>query len=297
MNKGIYFAIATALISGFSIFLNKFAIKEFPSPLFFTTAKNFVVGIMLFALVWKKNFLPKKFEIKLWVKMIIIGAIGGSIPFLLFFHGLSQTSAGMAAFIHKTLFLWVSVLAFFFLKERLSKFQAYALLLLFAGMIYLEGPKGIGFNKAEWFIFGATLIWAMETILVKKFVKDISPALLAFGRLFFGSFMMIGYLLITKSLPSYQLPATSYQLSWLLFTSILLFGYVLTWYYSLKYAPAGIVSSVLVLGAPVTALLEVIFVVHRYALTQIMGSMVIVIGLLLILLPSFYDFKKTVKIY
>ena len=47
---GIYFAIATAFVSGLSIFLNKFAVTAIAEPLIFTTVKN--VGVALIVLVF-----------------------------------------------------------------------------------------------------------------------------------------------------------------------------------------------------------------------------------------------------
>ena len=42
------------------------------------------------------------------------------IAFLLFFSGLAMASAPTAAFIHKTMFIWVALMAVPFLGERLG---------------------------------------------------------------------------------------------------------------------------------------------------------------------------------
>jgi uncharacterized membrane-anchored protein len=47
-NKGIYFALAAAVISGFAVFLNKFAGKAFGDSGVFTTWKNIPVAIVSF---------------------------------------------------------------------------------------------------------------------------------------------------------------------------------------------------------------------------------------------------------
>jgi drug/metabolite transporter (DMT)-like permease len=51
---------------------------------------------------------------------------------------------------------------------------------------------------------------------------------------------------------------TGEQWAWALATSVLLFGYVTTWYAALQRAPATAVTCVLVLGAPITAALDAI---------------------------------------
>jgi uncharacterized membrane protein len=50
-NKGIYFALITAFISGLAVFLNKFAVAFWFNSSVFTTAKNLVVVILLTSLV------------------------------------------------------------------------------------------------------------------------------------------------------------------------------------------------------------------------------------------------------
>ena len=75
--------------------------------------------------------------------MTVIGVIGGSVPFILFFSGLAMASAPTAAFIHKTLFVWVVVLAVPFLGERLGWFPIAALGVLLAGQFLAAPPTGV----------------------------------------------------------------------------------------------------------------------------------------------------------
>ncbi|NIN12697.1 MAG: hypothetical protein GTN62_12815, partial [Gemmatimonadales bacterium] len=48
--RGVALALVAAIISGFAIFINSYAVKEFDSPTVFTTLKNTVVGVVLLAL-------------------------------------------------------------------------------------------------------------------------------------------------------------------------------------------------------------------------------------------------------
>ena len=125
LRKGIYLAILTSVISGFSIFFNKFAVGIIQPPLVFTAVKNIEVGILIFAiLLFSKKFNKvKKLNKREIIYLFLIGLIGGAIPFYLFFTGLSQVSAINAALIQKTLVIWVALLAIPFLeREALSSF-------------------------------------------------------------------------------------------------------------------------------------------------------------------------------
>ena len=121
MNKGIQLALGTALISGFSIFISKILVSSM-DPVVFTALKNIFVAAVLSLFVFRSRYIHQiqKLTRPDWVRLILIGIVGGSIPFALFFTGLSMTSAGMGAILHKTLFIWIALLAIPFLREKLS---------------------------------------------------------------------------------------------------------------------------------------------------------------------------------
>ena len=73
------------------------------------------------------------------------------MPFILFFTGLAQASAPSAAFIHKTLFVWVALLAVPFLGERLGWLQLAALGVLLAGqaLVAHAGRRDLGHGRDD----------------------------------------------------------------------------------------------------------------------------------------------------
>jgi len=149
MRAGILLAAATALISGISIFLNSYAVKALPDPALFTSLKNAVAAIALFAvalpLVRQRG---GSFRLSRrdggWLTLIAI--VGGSVPFLLFFTGLSLATAPSAAFIQKTLFIWVALLAVPFLGERLGLLQIGALGVLLGSQLLIAPPTGVAWG-------------------------------------------------------------------------------------------------------------------------------------------------------
>ncbi|MBU1149170.1 DMT family transporter, partial [Patescibacteria group bacterium] len=87
INKGILLIFSTAVISGVSIFINKFGVKM-NSPFLFAGLKNLIVGIFFIALTLGvsrfKEF--RQLNRNNWLSLLAIGLIGGAIPFLLFFQ-------------------------------------------------------------------------------------------------------------------------------------------------------------------------------------------------------------------
>jgi drug/metabolite transporter (DMT)-like permease len=288
INKGLALVLGTALISGFSVFLNKFAVVAISNSDVFTTVKNLAVGLVLTGLILLPIYFNKLKNIKIgdWVKLVLIGFIGGSIPFLLFFKGLSLTSASSAAFIHKTLFIWVSILAIWFLGEKIGKLQYLALGLLFLGNFTMLGFKIFNLSFGELLVLGATLMWAIEFIIAKKVMAKVAAEIVGWARMFFGSIILLGYLTLSGQVGNLAV-LNSNQWFWIGISSILLLGYVLTWYKALQKLPAVTVTSILVIASPITTCLEIIYS-HKINFYQLSGSILVVIAVMLII----YSFNK-----
>jgi drug/metabolite transporter (DMT)-like permease len=273
VQKGVWLALVTALISGVSVYINSFGVRQVSDPFVFTAAKNLLVGLALASLLlapaaWKEL---RGLSRRQWVSLVALGLVGGSVPFLLFFYALSQATAPSAAFIHKTLFIWVAILAVPFLKERLGKLQIAALGILVVGNLVLIGrPASWALGPAEVFALLATLLWAVEAIVAKKVMGDVSARVAALGRMGFGSVAMLGFLALSSRGDTLA-TMTGIQWGWVGLTSVFLLGYVTSYYGALKYAPATLVSSVLVLGSVVTSLLYAVFSARTYSVEQIAG--------------------------
>jgi len=254
---GIGLALTTAAISGVSIFINGYAVRQLPDPAVFTTLKNAVAAVLLAALAATT---VSSAEVRAigrgsWARLATIGVIGGSVPFLLFFGGLALASAPSAAFIHKTLFVWVALLAVPFLGERLGLAQIGALTVLVLGQLLIVPPAGVSWGVGETMIGIATLLWAVETIIAKRLFPTTPAAIVGVGRLGIGLVVLLGYLVITGRATAMAGLSVG-QWAWIMVTAGFLAGYVATWFAALRRAPASLVTAVLVLGAPVTAALQ-----------------------------------------
>lgn len=255
VRTGIFLALGTAIISGLAVFLNGFAVRQFPDPATFTTLKNAVAATILLTAVLAVGGVPRSLGGRRWLGLAALGLIGGSVPFLLFFNGLAQASAPAAAVIHKTLFIWVALLAVVLLRERLGAWQIGALGVLLIAQLMVQPPEGVAWGGGESLIALATGLWAVETILARRLLATVPPLVAGAGRMGFGLVVLVGYLAVTGRLGLVtQLGAA--QWAWVLGTGVLLAGYVATWYGALQRAPAAVVAAVLTLGAPITALLQ-----------------------------------------
>jgi drug/metabolite transporter (DMT)-like permease len=177
------------------------------------------------------------------------------VPFILFFSGLAIASAPTAAFIHKTLFVWVAMLAVPFLGERLSVFPIAALGVLLAGQFLAAPPTGVVWGTGETMILAATLLWAIEVVIARRLlVADVPSPVVGAARLGIGLIVLVGYLAVSGRLPVLA-GLTATQFAWGLGTGVLLAAYTATWLAALRRAEASVVASVLVIAAPITAAL------------------------------------------
>ena len=137
---------STAVISGVSICVNGHAVKHFGDATVYTTAKNAVAGVLLLVLaltVPARRRRRRRYSacegVRRWLALLAVAVIGGSVPFVLFFEGLARAEATQAAFIQKTLVVWVALLAVPLLHERFGAPHALAIVLLLAGQAWLAG--------------------------------------------------------------------------------------------------------------------------------------------------------------
>ncbi len=287
-----YLALITAVISGFSNFLNKIAVTSIKDPIFFTTLKNSIVAIFIIGaiLIFKKWPEITSLTRKQILKLVIIGMVGGALPFALFFSGLAKTSALNAALIHKTLFIWVLLLAIPILKERLSSMQWLGIGAIFAANLIVGGFTGFKYNAGELMILAATILWAIENVIAKIALKDISSLTVAGARMTIGSLILLSFVLI-KGGGSAIFAMNLQQWLWTFIPAVLLFGYVTTWYTALKYAPATYVATLLVPATLVTNVLSAIFITHTFALPQIASAGFFTLGVIMMIFFS----KKVAK--
>lgn len=262
--RGIAVALVAAGVSGVAVFVNGLAVRRFDDTTVYTTAKNLVAGVLLLGVL--VTFAPRasaepsasRSRRSSWA-LVAIAVVGGSVPFVLFFEGLARASSGDAAFIHKTLVVWVALGATAVLRERFTVAHAAAIALLLAGHAVLAGGfDDLAPGRGELYIFAATLLWSVEVLIAKPLLGGIRPQVAATVRMAGGCVVLVGWLAVTARLDDLARLGGD-QVWWVLLTGSTLAVFVSAWYTALALAPAIDVTAVLVLGAVFTGLLNVVF--------------------------------------
>jgi drug/metabolite transporter (DMT)-like permease len=285
--SGVTIAVGAAVTSGVAIFVNGYGVKAFGDPTVYTTAKNLVAAVVLAVLLFVttpaggRGGFTRPSGAGQWLGLMAVGVIGGSVAFVLFFEGLARATSVQAAFLQKTLVVWVALLAVPFLRERIGIWHVIAIGALVWGQAAMSGGlAGLGFGAGEAMILAATILWAVEVVIAKRLLRSLSPLTVASARMGIGVVLLIAWTLATT--PLHEIAAiTGRQWSWVLLTGGILAVYVAVWFTALARAWAVDVTAVLVFGAFVTAILQA--TVQGAALgPQAFGLALVVLGTVLV---------------
>jgi drug/metabolite transporter (DMT)-like permease len=286
---GLLLALGTAVISGVAVFLNSYGVAAFGDASTYTTAKNVVAAVVLVGLATalaarrRQAVVTRPARAAHWAGLAVVGVFGGAVAFLLFFEGLARASSVEAAFLHKTLLVWVALLAVPLLGERLGLAHVAAVGLLVLGQIGLAGGATSAFGSGEVMILAATLLWSGEVVVAKRLLADLSSWTVGLTRMVGGSVVLVAWAL-ARGEGGALTGLTGEQWGWVLLTGVILAGYVSTWFAALSRAPAVDVTAVLVVAAVVTTVLAAT-VKGEPLVPQLGWSTLVLVGAGLVVLP------------
>jgi drug/metabolite transporter (DMT)-like permease len=276
-----------------AVFVNAYGLKAVGDATVYTTGKNLVSAVALLAVVGAvarstaAPVLQRPTTRTHWLGLAVVGTFGGCVAFVLFFEGLARSSSVHAAFLQKTLVVWVALLAVPLLKERVGGLQAAAIVLLVVGQAMSGESLGevqdsvvatlqMPFGQGEALVLAAALIWSVEVVVAKRLLADLSSWTVALTRMVVGSVLLVGWVTVKGDL--HQLVSlTAVQWRWVLVTGAILAAYVSTWFAALARAQAVDVTAVLVAAAIITALLNTVWK-HQPIGPQLTGLAVVALG-------------------
>jgi len=263
---GIALAAVTAAVSGVSVFVNGYGVGRFDDPTTYTTAKNLVAAAIIGAIVLARRGrahrgpsgpAPRASSTRERLLLAVIAVIGGSVPFVLFFQGFARVSSSDAAFIHKTLIVWVAVLGTVVLRERLSPPHVVAVAVIVAGYASVAGGVGLPSpGHGELLLLAATLCWSVEVVLSRSLLRHgVPPMTVSAWRMVGGVVLLVGWAL-ARGAAGDLVTLSVAQWGFALLTGTFLTAYVVSWHHALAGAPAIDVTAVLASGAVLTSLLD-----------------------------------------
>lgn len=233
-----------------------------------------------------KNDWPK---LKQNYKAVIIMAVTGVAAFnTLVYIGVQHTTSINASLMNSTTPIMIYILSFIFLKDRLNWKQIIGTFISLIGVLFILTGGSINqllsmqFNKGDLIVLIAVLCWAIYSIVVKRNAGKLPGDTTFFATIVLGIIILLPF-------ASYELTTTSATINWSAST-ILAILYVgtfasivafLSWNKGVIAIGANRASIFLNFIPLFATLFAVLFINETPVITQLIGGIAIIIGVLI----------------
>ncbi|MEP7096681.1 MAG: DMT family transporter [Dokdonella sp.] len=214
-------------IWGASFLFMRVAARDF-GPMALVEVRLALGALVLSPFLWRER---ARFPLRLWPKLVGIGLINSTIPFVLFAWGAERAPAGVGAIANAMTVLFTALIGFAFFGESIGKRRTLALLAGFAGVVVLASDRtaGSGVGLAVTAGVTAALLYGIGINLVRRHLTGLPPAAVASATL--GSSALVLAPFAAMQLPAGQIPAVSWVSALLL--GVLCTGAAFVMYYRL----------------------------------------------------------------
>ncbi|MBU8907989.1 DMT family transporter [Desertibacillus haloalkaliphilus] len=176
-----FIALITLLLTmvwGYAWVLMKVSL-EYMGPFTFNTLRFFVGTItLLVILLFIGKLRLQRLRSLRWRPLLILGLLQTALVYALVMYGMRFVDAGKASILLYTMPMWSTVLAFYFLGEKLTRKHVIGLLVGMTGLMFIVGTD-IWVSTDRSVVFGmsliliASLVWSAANIYYQKtFAKD-----------------------------------------------------------------------------------------------------------------------------
>ncbi len=214
--------------------------------------------------------------------MVLLGFSGITVYQVCLTFGEQSVSAGTASFLVATVPCFTALLAFFFLRERLSWLGVVGIIVSFLGVtiISFSGSSGFNFTPGALLVVLASFSESIAFIMQKRYMPRYTGLQLATYMMWTGTIFMLVFLPeMLRELPTAPLASTLAIVYLGLFPAAI--SYV-TWSYTLSRIPASTATSFLNLS-PLLALLISWLWLHEIPTTlEIVGGIIVIVGVLIV---------------
>lgn len=288
--KGKIALIASAIIWGVGyLFVRLLYNAGYSVPTFVFFNMFFAAIAFFFIIKYKKiKLIPEKNDFK-W---LLINGVANVVTALTVIWAFVLTKIAVVEFLHYTMPLWAFLIAVFWLKEKITKWKFFALVLAITGIFLVFDLNSFrnGFDLAN---LGAilALISAVSyalTINLGRKVKNTSEYLTSFWMMFVGSFILFFFFIFDNTLKSwYDFPIFFvYGLATSVIPLILFF-------YGLRKVEATTSSILMLIEVPLASLWA--FLLFKEGLTplNLFGGILILISAVILLKKQTKNSSKT----
>lgn len=310
MKKGyLYIAVAVVMFTSFEVVLKFIAGQINPVQL---TLCRFAIGFVFLLPVAVRTLRKRgKFlDVGSMFYFALLGLIGIALCMPILQMAVSYTNSSVAAVMFSCNPVFVTFLAFFLLREPIKPRHIAALTLEIIGTVVIISPWNVKLNMTGVLLaLLSTLLFSLYGVMGKRKVAEFGGAVVTCFSFFFGSLIVLAFILLTHvpgvaqlfrdiGLESFaNIPVfagyTLQNLPYVLFVSVGVAGIGFCAYFlAMEYQPASVVSLVYFFKPALSPLLA--WAVHGEEISKSMliGVALIVVGSLVSIIPGIMETRK-----
>ncbi len=292
-----YAIVAGVLLGGASPVLIKLLLNSgLTGPMIVALRYVLAMGILLPAAFWPSSARPTAPPTRRdWIALIAMGVLSSGIGSLLFVKAVDLASAGVVNALSKMQPIFVALLAYFALRERISslRFSLIGMMVL-AGILIAWGEFNVGAAEhtlanrllGDVLGLGAGVARAVAEILGKRCVRRFRARTVAAMR--FGAGLVVTGTVVIASGGLSLLPGlTAHQIALLIVLGVLCSAVSMALYYwGLRDVEAHVAASLRLLGAVVTVVLSVLILHDTFNPFHVAGISILLFGAYLIVVRT-----------
>lgn len=190
--KNIAYAMLASSIWGISFPITKAGLFKI-SPILLAFLRYLIATfIFIFLFSFKKNFF--KIEIK---KFLFLGLFSVTFPTVFQNIGLKYTSAYISGFLQSTGPIFILILAFIFLNEKITRNKLIGIAMAFIGTYFIVNPNEGNF-LGNFLILLSSFSYSIGGIISKNLLKKYSPFQVIFFSSLFGTTFLFPLIFLEK---------------------------------------------------------------------------------------------------
>lgn len=278
-------------------------LKDSMSPMLITSARFYVVALILFALILilhgKKGLLVSRRDLMI---LLIMSVVGIFLHNSLLFEGLRYTPASNASIIESIGPSVTSILAFFFIGERLSSSGWVGIFISCFGAIFIVCKGSFStlvnfeFNIGELLVLLCEIMWSVYVIISWRLSKNISALVVTAYTGLFGATMCLLTGLCLGSLEVYRFTFSDAGYFFVLsvFAGVVSFA---SWNYAISRVGASKGSTFIYLVPVFGVMFGVSILGESFSLYEGLGALFVVTGMFISIKAksSTKENRKTIK--
>jgi drug/metabolite transporter (DMT)-like permease len=218
--------------------------------------------------------------------LFVMGLLNNILPFLLIAYGQQSITGGLASILNaNTSFMTILLVALFIPNEKLNFHRTIGVLIGILGVILAVDYQNIfqlnNDSVGQYLILLATISYSFAGIWAKLKLQNLPPVVSAAGMLTMSTIFLSPYILSThfEELSSLNLDTLKYALGFALICTV--FAYFI-YFKILESTGAGNLLICTIIIPPSSIILNSIFIGEVINTNEILGLLVIIVGLLVI---------------